>query len=190
MHLPRRHLDLLSGDQGHRVDRLSGLCVQQAPTRHVGHPGAAEELLLHRQDAGVSIGVPGGGSKPTEGARALGLAIHVLDTDEEQLIAEAERQVLQERRVGMCAQPGLDPAIHLLAQVDAGSRPARKEGFRHLVHLNVVHTQILPATSTTVLRRHRRHGEFCHQRARPRSPSTWSESAWPGCHHGRPRIRF
>ena len=71
----------------------------------------------------MSIGVSGGGSKPTEGARALGLAVHVLDEDEEQLIAEPKRQVLQERRVGMCAQPGLDPAIDLLAQVGRRWRP-------------------------------------------------------------------
>jgi GNAT superfamily N-acetyltransferase len=72
----------------------------------------------------------------TDVARSLthfyGLGAETID----QLIAEAERQVLQERRVGMCAQPGLDSAIDLLAKVYAGSLPARKERFRHLVRLD------------------------------------------------------
>jgi hypothetical protein len=55
----------------------------------------------------------------------------------------------------MSAQPGLDAAIDLLVEVDAGSLPTVEEGFRHLLHLNVVHTQILSANLTTEFIRHR-----------------------------------
>lgn len=46
----------------------------------------------------MSVSVPGGGCKPRDGARVLGLAVHVLNTDEEQLIAEAKLQVLKQWR--------------------------------------------------------------------------------------------
>ncbi len=100
MDLPRRHLDLLVSDQGDRVDRPAGIRIQQPPSRHIRHPHPTEELLLHRQDARATIGHLGCRDKPTSVPWPLNLPVDVLDAHEEQLVAETEGQMLQERRVG------------------------------------------------------------------------------------------
>jgi hypothetical protein len=71
------------------------------------------------------------------------VSVDILDADEEQLVAETKRNVLPERRVGMSAQPSLDPSFDLLAQVIAGRLPTMGESSRHLLHLNIVHFRFL-----------------------------------------------
>jgi hypothetical protein len=92
----------------------------------------------------VPVGVSRGSSKPAQTSGALNLVLNVLYSHKEKLISEAKGQVLQERWMGVSAQPGRDSAIDLFAQVDTGRLPAWKKALRQLVHLNFVHSRVLP----------------------------------------------
>ena len=47
-------------------------------------------------------------------------AIQILNPNEEQLVAETEGRMLEERGIGMRTQPGLDAAIYLPVQMSTG----------------------------------------------------------------------
>ena len=75
--------------------------------------------------------------------RHLKLAVDIFQTDEEELIAKAERQMFQEGRIEICLQPR-HMALNLPLNVTAGHLPTVGELFGNLVHLNVVHDSSAP----------------------------------------------
>ena len=95
------------------------------------------------------------GQQSANAAWALHCSISVFEADKEQLIAETEREVFQERRLEVCFQPHQrqPSAFGFLLEMNAGSLPTGREGLRHLAHLDPMHIlpQMRPSCAAAIL---------------------------------------
>ena len=94
LQFPVGHLNLLISDLRWRIDDLPGSCVLKSTSRKDCLPSAC--TLAHRHQASVPVTPIGNAQEPLQTSRSLDLAILILNSQEEKLVAQAKRQMLEE----------------------------------------------------------------------------------------------
>jgi hypothetical protein len=85
---------------------------------------------------------PGGDTQePLQTSRPLDLTILVLDSQEEKLVAQSKRQMLEERGIQVRPKPSIQPAPSGTLDVPPRRVPALSKLGGHLGHRYIVHRQ-------------------------------------------------
>ncbi len=122
---PVSDLDPLVGNKPSWIDCFTAAHVDQSPARSFRSPSIRRPS--HRHEAGVAIPSSRDRKQPIPAARHLCPILNILQSDEEYLIANTERQVLEEWRTRIDLQPALQPILEKTLDVPSRSLPHGEE---------------------------------------------------------------